>query len=88
MTTTKSKRDFFLPGSSGLVELDRAVELGQLFFEQLEVGVDEAQLQGHGLLHLLVRRRSENKERKVVVMKCDLGHYLHKQHCCLAPRIY
>ena len=37
-----------------LVKLYTAVELGQLLLQQLQVGVDEAELEGHGLLHLLV----------------------------------
>ena len=44
-----------------LVELHGAVELRELLLEQLQVGVDEAQLQRHSLLQLLVGRRPESK---------------------------
>ena len=37
-----------------LVDLHVAVELLQLLFEQLQVGVDEAELQSDRLLHLVV----------------------------------
>ena len=37
-----------------LVNLYTAVELGQLLLQQLQVGVDEAELEGHGVLRLLV----------------------------------
>ena len=40
-----------------LVDLDGAVELGQLFFQQLQVRIDEAQLQRYRLAQLLVIRR-------------------------------
>ena len=39
-------------GSKYLVDLDRAVELCQLLLQQLQVGVDEPQLEGHRLLGL------------------------------------
>ena len=37
-----------------LIKLYTAVQLGQLFLQQLQVGVDEAELEGDSLLHLLV----------------------------------
>ena len=39
-----------------LIELNGAVELCELLLQQLQVGVHEAQLQRHRLLHLLVCR--------------------------------
>lgn len=44
-----------------LVELDRAVQLGELFLQQLQVRVDEAQFQRDGFPKLSVRGRSEMK---------------------------
>ena len=40
-----------------LVHLHRAVEALQLFHEELQVGVDEAELQQHTLTHLIVAAR-------------------------------
>ena len=54
-----------------LVELHGAVELRELLLEQLQVGVDEAQLQRHGLLQLLVGRRPESKARRKGVRSCN-----------------
>ena len=41
-----------------LVDLHRAVEDGQLFLKQLQIGVDEAQLERNRLAQLLVARGS------------------------------
>ena len=43
-----------------LIELNGAVELCELLLQQLQVGVHEAQLQRHRLLHLLVCRSPAN----------------------------
>jgi hypothetical protein len=51
-----------------LINLDRAVELRQLLLEKLEVGVDEAQLQRHRLLQLLVRRRPAHHQHPGLVI--------------------
>ena len=56
-TLARSRSPFFVV----LVELHGAVELRELLLEQLQVGVDEAQLQRHRLLQLLVGRRPESK---------------------------
>lgn len=40
-----------------VVQLHRAVELGQLFLEQLQVGIDEAQLERHRFSQLFIARR-------------------------------
>lgn len=40
-----------------LVHLDRAVQNGQLLLQQLQVGIDEAQLERDRLAQLLVARR-------------------------------
>jgi hypothetical protein len=50
-----------------LIDLDRAVELRKLLLEELEVGVDEAQLQRHRLLQLLVRRRPAHQQHPGLV---------------------
>jgi GH18 family chitinase len=51
-----------------LVDLDRAVENGQLLLEQLQIRVDKAQLERNRLAQLLVARgstQSNIKNRRV-----------------------
>ena len=73
MRDHEGKRDFSFPAnclfSSNsqaseyslfiLVHLDGAVEFGELLLEQLEVGIEEAQLQCNRLFEFLVVRCSE-----------------------------
>ena len=59
LQTANADSPFFV-----LVELYGAVELCELLLEQLQVGVDEAQLQRHCLLQLLVGRGPESGERR------------------------
>lgn len=46
-----------------LIELHGAVQLGELFLQQLQVRIHVAQLQGDGLLQLSVRRRPATRSR-------------------------
>lgn len=47
-----------------LVDLDRAVENGQLLLEQLQIRVDKAQLERNRLAQLLVARGSTQSNKK------------------------
>lgn len=59
-----------------LVDLHVAVELLQLLFKQLQVGVDEAELQSHCLLHLVVggcpAEINTDKLKTELYFDCDL----------------
>ena len=56
-----------------LIELNGAVELCELLLQQLQVGVHEAQLQRHRLLHLLVCRSPANFDSSFIPLSKAAG---------------